>query len=171
MLLNENVVSVLKESQNRVKSMAMIHQILYESADFSHVDFSSVIHSLVSNLAASYALDSSRIQVNIDTDQVLLPIDTSIPLGLILNELCTNSIKYAFVENHSGSINISLKYREPDKLQILIADDGVGIPEEFDIENASSLGLQLVQLLSEQISAKLTIQRKNPTSFSFIVPV
>ncbi len=171
MLLNSTVVSILKESQNRVKSMAMIHQILYESSDFSHVDFSSVVQSLVTNLSASYALDSSRIQINIDTDQVLLSIDTSIPLGLILNELCTNAIKYAFSENRSGNINISLKYLEANKLQVLVTDDGVGIPEEFDIENASSLGLQLVQLLSEQISAELTIQRRNPTSFSLIIPL
>ena len=170
MLLNSTVVSILKESQNRVKSMAMIHQILYESSDFSHVDFSSVVQSLVSNLSASYALDSSRVQINIDTDQVLLSIDTSIPLGLILNELCTNAIKYAFSENRSGNINISLKYLAANKLQVLVTDDGIGIPEEFDIENASSsLGLQLVQLLSEQISAELTIQRRNPTSFSLII--
>lgn len=172
MLLNSTVVSILKESQNRVKSMAMIHQILYESSDFSHVDFSSVVQSLVSNLSASYALDSSRVQINIDTDQVLLSIDTSIPLGLILNELCTNAIKYAFSENCAGNINISLKYVAANKLQVLVTDDGIGIPEEFDIENASSsLGLQLVQLLSEQISAELTIQRRNPTSFSLIIPL
>jgi len=171
MLLNSTVVSILKESQNRVKSMAMIHQILYESSDFSHVDFSSVVQSLVSNLSASYALDSSRVQINIDTDQVLLSIDTSIPLGLILNELCTNAIKYAFSENRSGNINISLKYLAANKLQVLITDNGIGIPEEFDIEHASSLGLQLVQLLSEQISAELTIQRRNPTSFSLIIPL
>lgn len=169
MLLNSTVVSILKESQNRVKSMAMIHQILYESSDFSHVDFSSVVQSLVSNLSASYALDSSRVQINIDTDQVLLSIDTSIPLGLILNELCTNAIKYAFSENRAGNINISLKYLAANKLQVLVTDDGIGIPEEFDIENAPSLGLQLVQLLSEQISAELTIQRRNPTSFSLII--
>lgn len=172
MLLNSTVVSILKESQNRVKSMAMIHQILYESSDFSHVDFSSVVQSLVSNLSASYALDSSRVKINIDTDQVLMSIDTSIPLGLILNELCTNAIKYAFNENCVGNINISLKYLAANKLQVLVTDDGIGIPEEFDIENASSsLGLQLVQLLSEQISAELTIQRKNPTSFSLIIPL
>ena len=171
MLLNSTAMSVLKESRNRVKSMAMIHQILYESSDFSHVDFSSVIQSLVSNLSVSYALDSSRIQINIDTDQVLLPLDTSIPLGLILNELCTNAIKYAFIDNRAGNINIRLKYLTTNKLQALVTDDGIGISEEFDIEHASSLGLQLVQLLSEQISAELTIQRRNPTSFSLIIPL
>ena len=172
MVLNNEAISVLKESRNRVKSMAIIHQVLYESSDFTqYVDLSSVIQNLISNLSASYAVNSSRIQINIDTAQVLLPIDTSIPLGLILNELCTNAIKYAFIENRSGNINIRLRYLGANKLQVLVTDDGVGIPEEFDIEHASSLGLQLVQLLSEQISAELTIQRRNPTSFSLIIPL
>ncbi|MBX3629626.1 MAG: PAS domain S-box protein [Nitrosomonas sp.] len=170
-LFNESAISILKESQNRVKSMALIHQILYESSDFSSVDFSSVIQLLVNSLASSYALDSSRIQVNIDTDPVFLPIDISIPLGLIINELCSNAIKYAFAEHDSGNIDISLKYLEPAVLQLYIADNGIGIPEDFDIENSSSLGLQLVQLLSEQISAELTIQRKNPTRFILNIPI
>ncbi|PSJ16363.1 sensor histidine kinase [Nitrosomonas supralitoralis] len=169
-LYNSTAVSVLKESQNRVKSMAMIHQILYESLDFSRVDFSSVLQSLVDNLSVSYALDSSRIQINIDTDPVFLSIDTSIPLGLILNELCSNAIKYAFPDNRSGSIDVSIKYLHQDSLQVLVCDDGVGIPEDFDIENTISLGIQLVQLLSEQISAELIIQRSNPTSFMLVIP-
>ncbi|MBL8499994.1 MAG: PAS domain S-box protein [Nitrosomonas sp.] len=172
MLNNSAAISVLKESQNRVKSMALIHQVLYQSLDFSRTDFSSFIQSLVDNLSVSYALDTSRIVVNIDTDQeVLLPIDVSIPLGLILNELCTNAMKYAFTESRCGHIDISLKRQNLEQLLVCISDDGVGIPDNFDIENTQSLGLQLVQLLSEQISAELTIQRKNPTRFSLIVPL
>jgi PAS domain S-box-containing protein len=172
MLNNSAAISVLKESQNRVKSMALIHQVLYQSLDFSRTDFSSFIQSLVDNLSVSYALDTSRIVINIDTDQeVLLPIDVSIPLGLILNELCTNAMKYAFTESRCGHIDICLKRQNPGQLLVCISDDGVGIPDDFDIENTQSLGLQLVQLLSEQISAELTIQRKNPTRFSLIVPL
>lgn len=169
-LYNNSAISVLKESQNRVKSMALIHQILYESLDFARVDFSSVVQSLVDNLSVTYALDSSRIKINIDTDLVFLSIDTSIPLGLILNELCSNAIKYAFPDNRSGSIDISLKYLNQERLQVVLSDDGIGIPEDFDIENASSLGLQLVQLLSEQILAELIIQHSNPTSFMLVIP-
>ncbi|NBQ70439.1 MAG: PAS domain S-box protein, partial [Nitrosomonadaceae bacterium] len=172
MLNNSAAISVLKESQNRVKSMALIHQVLYQSLDFSRTDFSSFIQSLIDNLSVSYALDTSRIVINIDTDQeVLLPIDVSIPLGLILNELCTNAMKYAFTENRCGHIDICLKRQNPGQLLVCISDDGVGIPDDFDIENTQSLGLQLVQLLSEQISAELTIHRKNPTRFSLIVPL
>ncbi|HNP52370.1 MAG TPA: PAS domain S-box protein [Nitrosomonas nitrosa] len=171
MLLNNSATSVLRESQNRVKSMALIHQILYESSDFSSVDFSTVIGSLVNNLSLSYALDSSKITVNVETDPVFLPIDTSIPLGLIINELCANAMKYAFGKQPKGNINIRLEHLESDVLRLQITDDGVGIPEDFDIENASSLGLQLVHLLSEQISAELRIQRSNPTSFILVIPI
>lgn len=171
MLANETAVSLLRESQNRVKSMALTHQILYESSDFANVDFSSVLRALIGNLEYSYALDVSRISVNIDTDPVFLPIDVSIPLGLIINELCSNAMKYAFGEDDSGVIEVSLKYIEPGMLQVYIADNGVGIPEEFDLENSSTLGLQLVHLLSEQISAELIFQRKEPTSFTLRIPI
>ncbi|MDO8334212.1 MAG: PAS domain S-box protein [Nitrosomonas sp.] len=170
-LLENAAISILRDSQNRVKSMALIHQILYESLDFSRVNFSSFIQSLVDNLSVSYALQPARITITIDADEVLFPIDISIPLGLILNELCTNAMKYAFPDNSFGHINISLKHQNPDSVSVQVTDDGIGIPETFDIENAPSLGLQLVQLLSEQISAKLTIQRNNPTSFTLIVPL
>ena len=169
--MNDAAIAILKESQNRVKSMAMIHQILYESTDFSRVDFSAVTESLVSNLSASYALDTSSIHTTIDADRVLLPINISIPLGLILNELCTNAMKYAFAQNHHGNIDIGLKYVNNQQLQVIVSDDGAGLPDELDIDNASSLGLQLVKLLSEQISAELTIRRKNPTRFSLIIPI
>lgn len=168
---DDTATAVLKESQNRVKSMAMIHQILYESTDFSRVDFSAVTESLISNLLASYALDTSRIHVTIDSDHVLLPINISIPLGLILNELCTNAMKYAFDQNNHGNIHIALKYHQENKLHVTVSDDGSGLPAELDIDNASTLGLQLVTLLSEQISAELTIQRKNPTRFSLAIPI
>jgi PAS domain S-box-containing protein len=171
MLLNETAVSLLRESQNRVKSMALIHQILYESSDFANVDFSSVLRALVSNLEYSYALDASRVNVNIDTDPVFLSIDISIPLGLIINELCSNAMKYAFGEHDSGTIEISLKYTEPNVLQVYVADNGAGIPDEFDLENSSTLGLQLVYLLSEQISAELIFQRRQPTSFTLNIPI
>ncbi len=163
-------IKVLTESQNRVKSMALIHQILYQSQDFSQVDFSAFIHSLVNNLLVSYTPETSRIKTKIDTDKILIPINISIPLGLLLNELCTNAIKYAFPGNHSGTIRISLKDHSASKLLMRISDNGIGIAKDLDIEDTPTLGLQLVQLLSEQINAELTIHRRNPTSFTLIFP-
>jgi PAS domain S-box-containing protein len=170
-LPDETTVSVLKESQNRVKSMALIHQILYESLDFSRIDFSSFIQLLTDNLSISYALDAEKIVIAIDADQVHLPIDISIPLALILNELCTNAMKYAFPRNRKGKIKIYLKLQTSGQLLVSVSDNGVGIPGDLDIENTTSLGLQLVQLLSEQISAELTIHRKKPTCFTLKVPL
>jgi PAS domain S-box-containing protein len=170
MVVDSRVTSVLKESQNRVRSMALIHQTLYESLDFSQVDITTVIRKLVDNLCASYALDISKIKVLIEIDQVYLPIDTSIPLGLIINELCSNAMKHAFGDRSSGTMKLHLRYMDAGNLQLVVSDDGVGIPEDFDIDNATSLGLQLIQLLSEQISAELVIQRKNPTRFVLNIP-
>ncbi|MGZ0020345.1 sensor histidine kinase [Nitrosomonas sp. wSCUT-2] len=170
-LPDETAVSVFKESQNRVKSMALIHQILYESLDFSRIDFSSFIQLLTDNLSISYALDVEKTAIMIDADQVHLPIDISIPLALILNELCTNAMKYAFPGDRKGEIKIYLKQQTPGQLLVSVSDNGVGIPDDLDIENTTSLGLQLVQLLSEQISAELTIHRKKPTCFTLKVPL
>lgn len=169
-LPDETSISVFKESQNRVKSMALIHQILYESLDFSRIDFSSFIQLLTDNLSISYALNAKKIVITIDADQIHLPIDISIPLALILNELCTNAMKYAFTENRRGQIKICFKQQTPEQLLVSVSDNGVGIPDDFDIENTTTLGLQLVQLLSEQISAELKINRKNPTRFTLKVP-
>lgn len=157
--------SVLAESQNRVKSMALIHQTLYESQDFSRVDISDVTRNLANHLCHSYALDTTRIAMQIKVDKILLPIDISIPLGLIINELCSNAMKHAFGADDSGEINISLLQRADHQVELTVSDNGKGIPEAFDIENTSSLGLQLIQLLSEQINAELQIQRAKPTEF------
>jgi two-component system, sensor histidine kinase PdtaS len=164
-------VSILKESQNRVKSMALIHQVLYESQDFSRVDFSCVIQNLVDNLKISYALEASKIEIAMNVEQVYLPLDTSIPLGLIVNELCSNALKHAFPDNCPGKLEISFEYLDSNSLGLVVSDNGVGIPEEFDMENTTSLGLQLIQLLSKQISADLSIQRSKPTKFKLIIPL
>ena len=169
-LMDDTAMAALKESQNRVKSMALIHQTLYESLDFSRIDFASFIQSLIGNLSISYALDASKIAVTIDADQIHLPIDISIPLALILNELCTNAMKYAFADGRNGKIKICLKLQSPERLMVRVSDNGTGIPDDFDFENTTSLGLQLVQLLSEQISAELAIRRKNPTRFTLMIP-
>jgi PAS domain S-box-containing protein len=170
-LPNSITVDALQECQNRVKSMALIHQTLYESRDFSRVNFSNFTQTLIDNLLISYMSDTSKVAITIQADSIHLPIDTSIPLGLILNELCTNALKYAFPGNRDGKIAITMKLQTSGHVLVQVSDTGIGIPDDLDIENTSSLGLQLVQLLSEQIAAKLTIQRKNPTSFTLLIPV
>jgi two-component sensor histidine kinase len=132
---------------------------------------SGVLRNLVDNLCVSYSPDPSSVSIDIDAEQVLLPIDISIPLGLIINELVSNTFKHAFPEGVGGNVEIIFKRQAADSLQLIVADNGQGIADDFDMENTSSLGLQLIQLLSEQISAELSIQRSNPTRFELSIPV
>ncbi|MBU2712925.1 PAS domain S-box protein [Zooshikella harenae] len=164
-------LEILTESQNRVRSMALIHQTLYESRDFSSVDIYDVIPNLVDNLCYSYSLDALRINVEMDIINTQLPIDISIPLGLIINELCSNAIKHAFPDNLEGTIQICFKEMGNDQYQLSVTDDGIGIPESFDIEASSSLGLLLIQHLSEQLDGNLVINRAKPTRFELTFSV
>ncbi|MGI0118980.1 PAS domain S-box protein [Zooshikella sp. RANM57] len=164
-------LEILTESQNRVRSMALIHQTLYESRDFSSVDIYDVIPSLVDNLCYSYTLDATQINVEMNIVKAQLPIDISIPLGLIINELCSNAIKHAFPDNLEGTIQICFKDMGNGQYQLSVTDDGIGIPESFDIEASSSLGLLLIQHLSEQLNGNLVINRAKPTRFELTFPV
>lgn len=159
------VREILRDSQNRVRSMALIHQTLYQSHDFARVDFSNVIESLVPTLVSSYGMDSSRIRLDIKADEVHLPINRAIPCGLIVNELVTNSLKHAFPDNRIGTIFISLRPLVENRVQLMIGDDGIGISEQINLEQTHTLGLQLVQLLASQVHGELAIQRK-PVQFT-----
>lgn len=106
---NDQALAAFQESQNRVRSIAMIHQILYESHDFSKVEIKSVVRSLVDNLIQSYGVDSMQVNVNLDVGNVQLPIDKSVPLGLIINELVSNTLKHAFPDKRKGELNLTIR--------------------------------------------------------------
>jgi len=163
-------VTALKDSQNRVRSIAKIHQILYESQDFSEVDFSSVLTSLVDNLTQSYGIDASKISIKLDATDILLPIDRGIPLGLIVNELVTNVFKHGFPDNKRGEIKIVLRELENNKISLEVEDNGIGIPEDSSILECDSLGLHLVETLVEQLDGEIDIHRRNPTRFTLLIP-
>lgn len=165
------VQDILRDSQNRVRSMALIHQTLYQSHDFARVDFGSVIDSLVPTLVSSYGVGSSRINLQINTDEVHLPINLAIPCGLIINELVTNALKYAFPDACAGIISIKLSPLPDDRVELVVGDNGVGIPEQLNLEKTDTLGLQLVQLLASQVNGDLAIQRQ-PAQFTltFVLP-
>ncbi|HEY9197787.1 MAG TPA: PAS domain S-box protein [Gammaproteobacteria bacterium] len=165
------VQEMLKETQNRIQSMALIHQTLYQSQNFSGVDFGHFLDNLVPMLSASYGIDPRRITLAIDAAEVLLPLNMAIPCGLVVNELITNSLKHAFPDSRTGRIDISLS-KEPDgHVRLVLADDGVGIPESVDFEKTGSLGLKLVTLLAEQLAGELDINRAHPTRFSLRFPM
>jgi two-component sensor histidine kinase len=171
LISDPTVKSMLMDSQNRIKSMALIHQTLYQSNDFARVDFSGFLDALVPTLVISYGVDAHRINVNINVQSVFLPINTAIPCGLLINELITNALKHAFPNGSSGQINVSLTHKHDHTIILEISDDGVGIPSALDINAVETLGLRLVALLSQQLDGNLSINRCNPTRFTLEFPI
>jgi len=164
-------LGMLRDSQNRVRSMAQIHQTLYQSKDFAEVDFSHFLDSLVPTLVASYGVDPSQITLSIDAEHVLLPIDAAIPCGLAVNELISNALKHAFRPDKGGAIAVALTREADGKVSLSVSDDGVGVPETVDIANTSTLGLQLVTLLADQLGGSFSMRRADPTRFVLTFPI
>jgi two-component system, sensor histidine kinase PdtaS len=156
---------LLRESQNRIKSMALIHQTLYQSKDFALVDFGAFLDTLAPSLVASYSVDSGRVGLSIEAADVSLPIDAAIPCGLIVNELISNALKHAFPPGTSGRIDIVLAREADGRVLLSVSDDGVGIPGSLDLANTTTLGLQLVNLLADQVGADVVVSRAHPTRF------
>ena len=148
-----NASASLRDTQNRIKSMALIHEKLYRSRDLARIDFKEYVQSLVVSLTRSYTVNPG-VRISIDIGDVALDIDTAIPCGLIINELISNSLKYAFKGEKSGEIKISLTY-EDGLYKLRVSDDGIGLPPEIDFRNTPSLGLQLVVTLTEQLKGSI----------------
>jgi PAS domain S-box-containing protein len=161
---DEDALNIFRESQNRVKSMARVHQRLYQHDDIAKIDFSSYPRTLALDIFRSYASDPNKINLNVDADNVMLDIDTAIPLGLILNELISNSLKHAFPQGKNGQLTVKFNL-EDDKYKLIVSDDGIGIPEGLNYEKSDSLGLKLVYSLSDQIGAKVKVDTTNGTKF------
>lgn len=158
-------LQILKESQNRIKSMAFIHESLYTNDDFSQIDFSEYITNLVQNLFRTYDVFDDNIILDLQIDRVYLNLDSAIPCGLIVNELISNSLKYAFDINSGGIIKIMLTL-EKDAVVLTVGDNGKGIPQDLKIEDSQTLGLQLISSLVEQLEGELSLDRQNGTIFT-----
>jgi PAS domain S-box-containing protein len=162
----EETINVLKESQNRVKTMAMVHEKLYQSENLKDINFREYIENLVSDLFYSYGVKRGTIDLQINADNLEMDIDTAIPCGLIINELVTNSLKYAF-PYPKGIVKIELKQLQ-DKLELIISDNGRGLPDDLDIETTETLGLKMVTILVNQLKGTLELDRTNGTEFRII---
>ena len=147
--------------------MALIHEKMYQSRDFVHIDFPDYIKMMVHNLFQSYQL-SSRVQPAFETEKLFVGIDIAIPCGLIINELVTNSLKYAFSDTGNGIITIGIKNLDNNKVEIRISDNGRGLPEDFSIDTMSSLGLTLVKVLTAQLDGELLLEKENGTTWKII---
>ncbi|MDO9044311.1 MAG: PAS domain S-box protein [Methanobacteriaceae archaeon] len=150
------------ESRDRVRSMAMIHEKLYQSENLSKINFKDYLMNLAQQLLMSYDL-SGKVNLNFDCDDVFMGIETAVPCGLLVNELITNSMKHAFPNELSGNISIVLK--EYDDYEIIISDDGIGFPKDINIDESNSLGLQIVSNLINQIDGTIEINNSHGTQF------
>jgi PAS domain S-box-containing protein len=166
---DKKTIKILEECQNRIKSMALIHEKLYATEDFSRIDFREYIDTLSQTLFDFYKKGKEKIAFTLNVMDVFLDIDTAVPLGLIINELVTNSLKHAFSGKEEGEISIFLSQISEEDFELKIRDDGNGIPEDFNIENQGSLGLQIVTLLAEkQLHGSLSVNRNGGTEFCLV---
>ncbi len=170
---DKETLEAFRESQNRVASMALIHEELYQGKDMETLDFAAYLRELTSELLSSYTVGNERVSLKLDIEQIYLGMDTSVPLGIIVNELVSNSLKHAFTAGKEGEIRISLfgpeNYEIEDEkdlqFTLSIADNGKGFPEKSDFKNMDSLGLQLVNILVEQIEGCIELKRDSGTEF------
>jgi len=157
---------LFQESQNRVKSMALIHEKLYQSQDLASINFKEYLNTLIIGLFRSYQSHSSHVELKLNVEDITLGIDSAIPCGLIINELVSNSLKYAFPNGREGVISVVLRYLNKKDVELVVSDNGIGMPEDLDFRNSKSLGLHLVTILAEdQLGGEIKLSRDNGTEF------
>jgi len=159
-----------KSIQGRIKSMALIHEKLYKSENLERIKAREYINNLVEYLDSTYQAINTRVKIEFDVENLYLNLDSAIPCGLIINELVSNSLKYAFPGISYGKVLVSLIRSGNENLLLKVEDNGIGLPEEYSPENSSTLGLQLVNLLTRQINGSLSIYRNAGTKVSITFP-
>jgi two-component sensor histidine kinase/sensor domain CHASE-containing protein len=162
---DRKTVDMFRESQNRVRSIALIHEMLYHSKNLSKIDFSVYIQPITTHLMRTYGVDPSRIKLNINVEDVFLDLDSAIPCGLIINELFSNALKHAFPEGRAGEVKIDLFQDRNREFTLLISDNGVGLPRGMNFKDTDSLGLQLVDALVDQLDAAIAFEGIVGTTF------
>ena len=164
---NEDTVDALTESRNRLNAMALIHAQLYESSDLSEINMKGFVDTLLMQLFQSYQVQDTTITPIISIVDYPFPISMAVPVGLIINELLTNALKYAFVNRKEGTIKVSLTASEEGRINLMVSDDGTGLPAGFDINATRTLGLRLVKILTEdQLRGNLEVLSKEGTTFN-----
>lgn len=170
-IVDEKYLALIKESHNRINSMALVHEMLYKSTNLNTIELKEYIELLSSSVNMSYSSPQKQIAFDYEMENgIFLEIDMMIPIGLILNEILSNSFKYAFEEKKKGLISINLK-KNDGQLNLFVSDNGVGLEKKFDIKKQGSLGMQLIQMLGEQIDATMKIVSKNGTAYDITIPL
>ena len=165
------LLAQFRDSQDRIRSMALVHETLYQSQDLARLDLARYIHTLSAQLVRSYSVDPQRIAVQIQVEPIILDIDQAIPCGLILNELLSNVFKYAFPQNRTGAVHVALHADTAQHAALVVRDNGIGFPDEIDFRHTESLGLQLIAMLTEQLQGTIVLERADGTTFTLTFPV
>jgi PAS domain S-box-containing protein len=160
-----HALQLFLDSQNRVKSMALIHEILYQSRDISKIDFAEYIKNISGHLFHSYGAYSKKIRLEVNVKNIMLDVDTAIPCGLIVTELVSNSLKYAFNDDSEGLIYIEFSADSDRTLKLIVRDNGIGFPKDVDLGNIDSLGLKLVIALAHQLAGTVELDHSDGTTF------
>jgi PAS domain S-box-containing protein len=163
-------LEIFKQSQQRINSMALIHEKLYQSEDLAKINFSEYIQNLVASLFSYYEFSTDEISSIIDIDNIFIGLDTAIPCGLIVNELVSNSLKYAFPKGKSGEICVRLIAEYDNIFTLSVSDNGIGLPINFDLKKTTTLGLQLVESLTNQLSGYIKVVSNSGVDFRITFP-
>lgn len=163
-------LEMFTESRNRIQSMALVHEKLYQSADLSRVDFAEYVRSLSSLLVSSYRARAAAVTLRTKVDNVMLGIDVAVPLGLVINELVSNCLKHAFPSGRTGEVRVELRPAEAGGNLLIVADDGVGFPADTDFRKTDTLGMQLVCALTEQLGGSIELVADGGTEFRIRFP-
>ena len=155
-LEDKKMKSIIKSSQNRVISMAMVHEMLYMREDLSKIEYKSYVEELSEFLVRSLKGSDSKIKVNIDIPDIKLGIDTAIPLGLLINEAITNALKYGITDQNEGEITIAIHQGENNEYILKIGDNGIGFPDTINHKTTKSLGLKLIYNLARQLKGSIS---------------
>jgi len=167
---DESVLAVLQESRNRIRSMSLIHEKLYLSTDFSDINFADYIKELSIELFNLYNINADLINLKIDIENKPLDLDYAIPCGLIINELLSNSLKYAFEAGKPGEININFEFEENDFV-LIFKDNGIGFPNKINFRETESMGMQLICTLVEQLEGDIQLRKDKGTIFKITFPI
>lgn len=165
---NPDTSRMLEENQNRIHSMALLHEILYQSEDLAVVDFSKYIRRIVEHLFRSYGVDNRKIRLRTGLESVGLELDDALPCGLVISEVISNCLKHGFPGGREGEVRILLRRQSPTTISLVLADDGVGLPGNLDWRASPSLGLRLVRALAQQLRANLDIRSQGGTEVELV---
>lgn len=162
---SEESRTVFKETENRVRSMAMLHEALYQSDNLNRISAKEYVHDLTSYLFQSYNAAKQGINLRVEVENFSFSIDTAIPCGLIINELISNALKHAFPAGRKGEISVGLHCLADDCWELVVADDGTGMPKDIDVRSKGSLGLSIVQTLAKQLQGEMELNVLNGAEF------